>query len=137
MERFFEFAGNHWILVAIFLALLAALFLLEGRRSGRKVSPQEAVQQLNRDAMVVVDIRERKEFSNGHIKGSLHIPMASLKERSAELKKHEGKEILVVDKAGQHSGAAVKQLQADGYIRRFGLVAVLKNGRAPIYRLTA
>jgi len=80
VEQLIEFVTNHWILVAVFLALLAALAVVESQRAGRKVGPQEAVMLLNRDEAVVVDIREKKEFSEGHIKGAIHIPMAKLKE---------------------------------------------------------
>jgi len=92
------------------LGLLAALAVVESQRAGRKVGPQEAVMLLNRDEAVVVDIREKKEFSEGHIKGAIHIPMAKLKESDNQLRKHSDKLILMVDKAGQHSGMAVKEL---------------------------
>ncbi|MFE8070817.1 rhodanese-like domain-containing protein [Marinobacteraceae bacterium S3BR75-40.1] len=124
MERFLEFAVNHWILVSLFFALLAALFFVEGRRAGRRIGPQEVVQLLNRDEAVVVDVRERKEFSEGHIKGSIHIPLSAVKERASELKKHEGKQIVLVDKAGQHTSHAGKLLQAEG----IGNVARLSGG---------
>lgn len=114
MERLLEFATNHYILVSSFFALLALALWWETRRAGKKVSAQELVTLLNRDAAVVVDIRERKDFREGHIRGSVNIPLASLKERQDELKKHQGKQIVLVDKAGQHSGIASKQFQAAG-----------------------
>lgn len=115
MERFLEFAVNHYILVAIFVALLIALLLLESMKGGKKVSPQEAVTLINRDQAVVVDIRERKEVKEGRITGSIHMPLNNLKDHLHELKKHEGKQIIVVDKMGQHSAGAVKQLNEAGY----------------------
>lgn len=74
MERLFEFVVNHYILVSIFVALLLALFFVENRRGGKKVSAQQAVNLINRDEAVVVDIRDRKEFNEGRITGSIHIP---------------------------------------------------------------
>ncbi|MGP4843744.1 rhodanese-like domain-containing protein [Marinobacter sp. 1Y8] len=135
MEQFLEFIVNHYILVSIFAALLAAMALLETRRGGKKVTPQAAIGLLNRDQAVVVDIRERKEFTEGHIVGSIHIPLASIKERLSELKKHEGKQIVVADKAGQHSATAVKQLNAEGYAdvsRLAGGIAEWKASSLPL-----
>ncbi|SFR57283.1 Rhodanese-related sulfurtransferase [Marinobacter daqiaonensis] len=115
MERLFEFVVNHYILVSVFAALLIALVLLESRRGGKKVSAQEAVNMINRDEAVVVDIRDRKDFNEGRITGSVHIPLNAIKDRAGELKKHKDKTIIVVDKMGQHSAMAVKQLNAEGY----------------------
>ncbi|WP_097458886.1 rhodanese-like domain-containing protein [Mangrovitalea sediminis] len=137
MERLFEFAVNHWILVVIFAALLAALMLLESFRAGRKISPNEAVSLINKDQMVVVDLRERKDFTAGHITGSLHIPLANLQERISELKKHEGQQILLVCRTGQSAGAAVKMLNKAGFknaVRLRGGVEEWRGSNLPLIR---
>ncbi|WP_404364835.1 rhodanese-like domain-containing protein [Marinobacter sp.] len=115
MDRLFEFVVNHYILVSLFVVLLAALFLLETRRGGRKISPQAAVGLINRDEAVILDIRDRKEVKEGSISGSIHIPLSGLKDKLTQLNKHKDKEIIVVDKMGQHSATAVKQLNAEGF----------------------
>lgn len=135
MDKLFEFIVNHYILVSVFVALLAALLLLESRRGGHKVSSQAAVSLINRDQAVVVDIRDRKDFSEGRITGSIHIPLSSLKERVAELKRHKEKQIIVVDKMGQHSALAVKQLTAEGFadvVRLNGGIADWKGNNLPL-----
>ena len=137
MERVFEFATNHYILVSCFVALLALLFLWETRRAGKKVSPQELVTLLNRDAAVVIDIRERKDYREGHIRDSINIPLASLKEREGELKKFAGKQIVVADKAGQHASIASKQLQAAGIentVRLAGGVMDWRGANLPLVK---
>ncbi|MFC4258425.1 rhodanese-like domain-containing protein [Marinobacter lacisalsi] len=137
MERLFEFVVNHYILVSIFVALLLALFLLESRRGGKKVSAQEAVNLINRDEAVVVDIRERKEFNEGRITGSIHIPLSAIKERAGELKKHQDKTVIVVDKMGQHAAMAVKQLNAEGYpnvVRLNGGIGDWKASSLPLVK---
>jgi len=99
------------------------------------VGPQEAVMLLNRDEAVVVDIREKKEFSEGHIKGAIHIPMAKLKESDNQLRKHSDKLILMVDKAGQHSGMAVKELPKDHNLnvaRLSGGMMEWRNANLPV-----
>ncbi|TVP51818.1 MAG: rhodanese-like domain-containing protein [Halomonadaceae bacterium] len=113
-DRLFDFIVNRWQLVGAFAALLVALFYVEGRRAGRKVGPQEAVQLLNHDEAIIVDVRERKEFREGHIKGALHMPLASVAENKRELQKHSDKLIILADKSGQHAAMAGKQLQKEG-----------------------
>jgi predicted sulfurtransferase len=81
MDRLFEFVGNHIELTGLFVALLAALWFSEKLRSGKAVSPQAATLMMNKDEAVIIDIREKKEYSEGRITGSIHIPYDSLKER--------------------------------------------------------
>jgi len=137
MDRLFEFVINHYILVSIFVALLLALLALETRRGGAKISAQGAVSLINRDEAIVVDIRDRKEFTEGRIIGSVNIPLSALKSRSSELSKHKGKQLIVVDKMGQHSAMAVKQLNTDGFtnvVRLSGGVADWRASNLPLVK---
>ena len=137
MDRLFEFVGNNIELSALFVALLAALWFSEKSRSGKAVSPQIATLMMNKDEAVIVDIREKKEFSEGKIVGSIHIPFDSLKERASDLKKYEGKQIILVDKMGQHSGMAGKLLQAEGFdnvCRMSGGIAEWKSSNLPLVK---
>ena len=78
MDRLFEFVVNQYILVSLFVAFLVAILFLESRRGGAKISSQGAVNLINKDEAVVVDIRDRKEFGEGRITGSINIPLNSL-----------------------------------------------------------
>ncbi|MEP6133581.1 rhodanese-like domain-containing protein, partial [Marinobacter sp.] len=135
--RVFEFAVNHYILVSLFVAFLLAILVLESRRGGKKISAQGAVNLINRDEAVVVDIRDRKDFNEGRITGSINIPLNSIKSRASELKKFKDKQIIVADKMGQHSAMAVKQLNAEGYgnvVRLDGGVADWKGSNLPLVK---
>ena len=137
MERVFEFVVNHYILVSLFVALLLALLVLETRRGGQKISAQAAVSLINRDEAIVLDIRDRKDFNEGRITGSLNIPLSALKSRISELKKHENKQIIIADKMGQHSAMAVKQLKEEGFnniVRLNGGVADWKGSNLPLVK---
>ncbi len=137
MDRLFEFVGNHIELSGLFVALLAALWFSEKSRSGKAVSPQVATLMMNKDEAVIVDIREKKEYSEGRITGSLHIPYDSLKERAVELKKFDDKQIILVDKMGQHTGMAGKLLQAEGFqnvCRMTGGITEWKSSNLPLVK---
>ncbi|MAZ05539.1 rhodanese-like domain-containing protein [Marinobacter sp. SS8-8] len=137
MGRLFEFVVNHYILVSLFVAFLVAILILESRRGGAKISAQGAVNLINRDEAIVVDIRDRKEFGEGRITGSINIPLNSLKSRVAELNKFKDKQIIVADKMGQHSAMAVKQLNAEGFsnvVRLNGGVSDWKASNLPLVK---
>ncbi|WP_138435458.1 rhodanese-like domain-containing protein [Marinobacter shengliensis] len=130
MDRLFEFVVNHYILVSLFVAFLVAILVLESRRGGTKISAQGAVTLINKDEAVVLDIRDRKEFGEGRITGSINIPLNSLKSRANELSKFKDKQIIVADKMGQHSAMAVKQLNAEGYANVVRLNGGITDWRA-------
>jgi rhodanese-related sulfurtransferase len=136
MQHLIEFASRHTILVSLFFGLLIALFLVDRRRSGIAMSPQQVTLLMNKDEAIVVDLRDKKEFAEGHIKSSTHIPFSSLKERMSDLPK-EGKMIIFVDKSGQHSGMAGKMLQAEGYKqigRMAGGIAEWRQSNLPLVK---
>lgn len=137
MDQLIEFVTNHIELSALFIGLLVALWFSEKSRSGRSISPQETTLMLNRDEAVIVDVRDKKEYSEGRIAGSIHIPFANLKERSSELDKYKEKHIVLVDKMGQHSGMAGKTLQAEGFenvCRMTGGISEWKNSNMPLIK---
>lgn len=137
MDRLFEFVVNHYILVSLFVAFLLAIIVLESRRGGAKISAQGAVTLINKDEAVVLDIRDRKDFNEGRITGSLNIPLNSLKSRVNELNKHKEKQIIVVDKMGQHAAMAVKQLNAEGFsnvVRLNGGITDWKASNLPLVK---
>ncbi len=54
----------------------------------------------------VLDVREKDEFGEGHIKGAIHIPLGEISKRAAELKGF--KKIYVICYSGARSSSACK-----------------------------
>ena len=115
MEQFIEFAVNHPVLVGLFVVLLVLLMITEMRKGGQTITTQELTQLINRDDALVLDVREKKDFTKGHIVDAINIPAAKLKERLSELDKYKERPVVVVDTMGQHAGAAGKQLMDAGF----------------------
>ena len=115
MGMFFEFAAREWALFGALGAALAGLWMHEARKSGRSLSPQQAINLVNAEGGVFVDLREPGEHRAGHIVAALNIPAAKLEGRLAELDKYREKPVILVCKMGQHSGAAGKRLNAGGF----------------------
>jgi len=135
LEQFIEFIGNHLVLSAMWLATVAAIIFYHQRTASAAVGPQQEVMLINRKDAVVVDVRDKKEFDAGHIVDSINIPLAKLKQRVTELKKHKDKPVLVVCKLGQHSGDAAKTLEEAGHsevIRLSGGVTEWKSQSYPL-----
>lgn len=115
MALFFEFLAQQWILVAALLTVVVMLILHENRKSGPSLSPQQAINLVNTDDGIFLDLRDAADFKKGHVVGAINIPAAKLPERMVELEKYRDKPIVLVCKMGQQSGAAGKQLKAGNY----------------------
>ncbi|MDF1628774.1 MAG: rhodanese-like domain-containing protein [Alcanivoracaceae bacterium] len=115
MDRLLEFVINHYILVSAFFILWAVFFSLESKRGGKTVSPQQATNLVNREDARVVDLRDADEFRQGHVAGSINIPMSQFAERIAELDKFKDKPVILVCKMGTSASLAGRQLSARGF----------------------
>ncbi|NIO38898.1 MAG: rhodanese-like domain-containing protein [Burkholderiales bacterium] len=113
-----EFVSDNIWLVAI--AVISGGYVVwpwisKGTSGVREVGPMEAVQLMNRNDAVVLDVREEGEFSGGHISGSKHVPLGSLEQRSGELKKFAKKPVVVVCASGARSRSACSTLKKLGF----------------------
>jgi rhodanese-related sulfurtransferase len=77
-----------------------------------------------REAVTVVDVRAAKEWQDGHIEGSINIPLNHLDERHEELPTD--KPLVVHCQGGYRSSIAVSLLQRAGFSNVFDLVGGYK-----------
>jgi len=121
MELFLQFVIAKWYLFGAFLFVAALLFQFERRQSGPSVTPNQLSTMVNQRDAVVLDIREHNDFKNGHIPGSINIPLAKIGERVAELHKSREKPVIVVCKMGQSATSVTKRLKEDGFAEVYRL----------------
>jgi rhodanese-related sulfurtransferase len=118
MEQYLEFAGNHLYLHLALVVVLGAIVwsFLGNRVAGyRRIDPQGAVPLINRAGGVVVDIRDAKEFKEGHVVDAVHIPLTALAKRHVELNRFKDKPIIVACRSGARSSAACSTLRKAGF----------------------
>jgi len=115
MENIIVFLGQQWMLVGLLLILVFLFIQVEMKRGGQSVSIHQLTNLVNRENALVVDVREAAEFKDGHIVDAMNVPFTKLKERLLDLDKYKDRPVVIVDKMGQHSGAAGKQLRDAGF----------------------
>ena len=139
MERFGEFLIHHWdlfLLLFVILGLIAFQFMGDRLRGYRDVEPGEAVQLMNRGG-VVIDVREDREFREGHVTDALHVPLADLGQRLDKLEQYKGKPIIVGCRSGSRSARACGILRKHGFENVYNLrggVLAWQNANLPLSR---
>ena len=124
LEQLTEFAGNHPFLVMAFAVLLALTFFNEMKIATQRfasLTPAAAVQLMNNEDVVVIDVREPSETAGGKISRAIQIPVGSVAQRIGELEKHKSKTLLVYCKTGARSGLACKELSKNGFDKVYSL----------------
>jgi phage shock protein E len=70
--------------------------------------------QLVKEGAKILDVRTRGEFSTGHIKGSINIPVNSLVNNLAKLKAKKNP-VITCCASGMRSASATSILQSNGF----------------------
>lgn len=87
------------------------LFRRAAGHDGAEVAPAEARARQQQGALLV-DVREPREWAEGHAPGARHIPLGSLAEQLVTLPTT--KEILFVCRSGARSGVATRMARGSG-----------------------
>ncbi|MBG9374649.1 rhodanese-like domain-containing protein [Panacibacter sp. DH6] len=69
--------------------------------------------QLYTDGAVIVDVRTPAEYKAGHVKGSINIPLDSIRSKSTDLKKR-NRAVITCCQSGGRSSLAKRVLQSAG-----------------------
>jgi rhodanese-related sulfurtransferase len=115
IEQIFDFVTNHYVLVSFFVFLLVAFVINEGKQGGAAITPTNLVNLVNREGAMLLDIRDSKDYSSGHIAGAVSMPVSSIDARIGELESHKDKPVVLVCKMGQHASATGRKLKALGF----------------------
>ncbi len=69
--------------------------------------------ELMKKGAQIIDVRSPGEFSTGHIKGSVNIPVQNLEKNLKKIKKD--KPVITCCASGMRSASALRILKANGY----------------------
>ena len=133
MERWFEFMGNHPFLFGALAVLLVLFFVIEGKRGGRKISPQSLGILVKAQNAMLIDLRDAKDFREGHISGSRNIPYSKITSHIEELKAAE-RPLVFICNLGQVAGTALQQVSHNDAYRLDGGINNWKAQGLPLVK---
>ena len=131
-----KFILDNWMLISVALASGGMLLwpLLQGATQGG-LTTTLAVQLINREKAVVVDVCENEEFAAGHVGGAKHIALNQLEERLPQLVKNKTLPLILVCQSGARSGRALAIAKKLGYEKAQSLAGGLsawKRANLPV-----
>ena len=125
-----KFIIDNWYLLVVALASGSMLLWPSLRSAGAgSLTPNRAVQLINREKAVVIDVCEAEEFAAGHVGGAQNVPLSQLEERLPTLVKNKAVPVVLVCASGARANRAVAVAKKLGYDKAEALAGGLKAWR--------
>lgn len=122
MNQYIDFISNNSMLFLLLAIIVGMIIWTEFRRFTRgfqEISPLQAVNLINHEEALLLDVREDAELSQGRIARAKHIPLSVLKQRVGELTKYREKPIITFCRSGNRSVEAGTLLKKNEFEKVF------------------
>lgn len=112
-----EFLKQNWALILAFVLSGGYLLLSFMRKnSSTALTPAQAVNKINREKAIIVDLRAPETFEVGHLVGARNLPMNKLKtEGISGLPKNKSLPVILICATGAIANKAVPYFTKEGY----------------------
>ncbi len=122
-----KFIIDNWSLFFIAIASGGMLLwpLVRGATGG-SLTPAGAVQLINREKAVLVDVSETEEFAASHAGGARNVPLGELETRLPAVVKNKSVPVILVCPTGGRAGRALPIAKKLGYEKAQVLAGGLK-----------
>jgi rhodanese-related sulfurtransferase len=124
-----KFLIDNWALLLVAVTSGGMLLwpaLGRGVRAG-SVSTTGAVQLINREKAVVVDVGETEEFAAGHIANARNIPVSQFEKRLPEVVKNKALPLVLVCATGARANRMLPVAKSLGYDKAVALHGGMKG----------
>ena len=128
ISSLFQFLQKGYNPLLALTALVAGAILLwplvRRTTGGPWVNTTRAIELINRQDALVLDVRDPGEYGAGHILGAKNLPLARVEEGAGEIAKRKDRPVIVYDEDGQRTPKAAAALKRQGFTQ----VANLSGG---------
>ncbi len=110
------FIIDNWMLLSVAITSGAMLLWPVLRGAGSPgLNPTAAVQLINREKAVAVDVGDAQEYAAGHVGGAHHLPLDQLEARLPEVVRNKSTPVLLVCASGGRAQRAQRVASKLGY----------------------
>jgi len=122
-----KFIIDNWMLLVVAIGSGGMLLwpMLKGATGGA-LTAARAVQLINREKAVVIDVSEAEEFAAGHVGGAKNLPLGQLEARLADVVKNKALPLVLVCPTGARAHRAQAMARKLGYEQAQALAGGLK-----------
>jgi len=116
MEQIVQFATNHWELCLALIIILVLIFVNEAisqKNRAKELSPEAAVEMMNHESAIVIDIRDQELYLKGHIIDSIRISADDFSKKSMD--KYKSKPIIIVCSKGIQAASLAAKLKTQEF----------------------
>jgi rhodanese-related sulfurtransferase len=124
-----KFIIDNWMLFVVAIGSGSMLLwptLKGGMLNGGALSPNAAVQLINREKAVIVDVSEADEFATGHVGGAKNVPVSEIDSRLASVVKNKTLPLILVCPTGARAARVETMAKKLGYEKAQALAGGLK-----------
>lgn len=126
-----QFLLDNIVLVLVILISAAGLLvpMLNARRYGPELSPQQTVSMMNNKRAQLVDVRKPADFKRGHVTGALNLPADAIQNKLDRLDR--SRPVILMDNMGSSARTCARLLRGVGfqevYVLEGGIVSWTKE----------
>jgi rhodanese-related sulfurtransferase len=126
-----KFFIDNWTLLLVAISSGGMLLwpVVKGGALGGGLTPAAAVQLINREKAVVIDVSEAEEFALGHISGAKNIPVNDIEAKLAGAVKNKALPVIFVCEKGARASRVEGMAKKLGYEKAQALAGGLKAWR--------
>jgi rhodanese-related sulfurtransferase len=125
ISSFIQFIQKGYNPLLFLVALVSGGMLLwplvRRTTGGPWVNTTRAIELINREDALVLDVRDAAEYGAGHILGAKNLPLARIDESAGEFARKKDRPLIVYDDGGERSAKAAAALKRQGYTQVTGL----------------
>lgn len=132
----FRMENLPFVIAAVFSGLML-LWTGVAQRGVKEIDARAAVQLINHQDAVVLDVRDDSDYAEGHLPNSKHIPTEKIEDRWTELQKFKEHPIVVIYRGGVRSGRVSSVLKKNGFAQVHNLMGGIdawKRANLPIVK---
>lgn len=116
MEHLGQFIMNHWQLWLALIVILLLIFineLITQKKKAKELTPQAAVDLINNENAIVIDLRDKEAFKQGHIIDAINAKSDDFEQQKMD--KYKNKPIILVGTRAIDAQAIANKIQTQGY----------------------
>ena len=121
MLEFNLFLIDYWYFSVPLFFFIFLFAYSEMNKGGKKIEPNELTRLVNKESAILIDLRKKEDYENGHIMTALNYPHQEFDNQMHELEKFKDRPIILVCDMGRNSANTGEKLKKAEFKKTFRL----------------